>query len=369
MTQNNKLAMRAFAPALIMVAAVLALSGCSGKKDAAASQVAVRVNDADITVHQINFRLQQDRNVRPDNQDAASARVLEQLIDQELAVQKATSLKLDKDPRVLQALEAARREVLARAYVEQIVQSVAKPADDKVRQYFDEHPELFAQRRVYSLQELAIETPAAKLPALREHVASAKSLNDLGNWLKAENLRVGANSAVRAAEQLPMNLLGKLNALSDGSGMIVSEGPVVRVVFRSASRSEPVPFDRAKPAIEQFLSNLARREAVDNSIKGLRTASKLEYQGKYVALAASQPALSTTRDASLQVNLPASGSEVSLPNAGQASASTISLPNAGQASAAEVTLKPTASGVEVSLQKGNAGAADARSAGKALGVK
>ena len=34
------------------------------------------------------------------------------MIDQELAVQKASELKLDREPQVVQALEAARREVL-----------------------------------------------------------------------------------------------------------------------------------------------------------------------------------------------------------------------------------------------------------------
>lgn len=364
MTLTQRPATGLFAPTMLSIAvAVLALTGCGGgkKEETSASQVAVRVNDAEITTLQLNFRLQQG-GARPENADAATQRILDQLVDQELAVQKSVSLKMDKDPRVLQALDAARKEILARAYLEQITAGVPKPEETRVRQYFDEHPELFSQRRLYSLQEFAIEVPADKLPQLRERVASAKSVNDFAAWLKAENLRAGTNAAARAAEQLPMNLLGKLTSMSDGSGMVLSEGPQVRVVFRNASRLEPVTFDRAKPAIEQFLLNTARRDAVETNLKGLRTAAKVEYVGKYAAMAASQPALATTRDAQLQVNLPASGAEVALPNSGQASAAQVSLPAPGQspaaqislpapgaASAAEVSLKPTTSGVEVRL--------------------
>jgi hypothetical protein len=89
------------------LAATLALIGCGGQ-DKAATQTAAKVNKEEITVHQINFVLQQQRNLRPEQAEAASKQILERLIDQELAVQKADDQKLDRDPRVVQQVEAAR---------------------------------------------------------------------------------------------------------------------------------------------------------------------------------------------------------------------------------------------------------------------
>ena len=57
----------------------------------------------------------------------------ETLIDQELAVQKAVELKLDRDPQVVQALEAARRDVLARAYKERVTQGVTRAGSEEAR--------------------------------------------------------------------------------------------------------------------------------------------------------------------------------------------------------------------------------------------
>ena len=92
---------------LALVATAAVLAGCGDKKDKA-SQTAVKVNKGEITVHQINSVLQQQRNIRPEQVDAASRQILEQLIQQELAIQKAEDDKLDRDPRVVTQIENAK---------------------------------------------------------------------------------------------------------------------------------------------------------------------------------------------------------------------------------------------------------------------
>ena len=100
----------------VLVGTLAVVAGCGDKKDKA-SQTAAKVNRDEITVHQINFVLQQQRGLRPEQADAASKQILERLIDQQLALQKADELKIDRDPRVVQQLEAAKREILDRKSV------------------------------------------------------------------------------------------------------------------------------------------------------------------------------------------------------------------------------------------------------------
>src|SRR5450432_277326 len=103
--------------ALVVVLAVTAtlLAGCGDKKkDKAATQTAAKVNKEEITVHQINFLLGQQRALPPEQAASASRQVLEKLIDQELTLQKASEQKLDRDPRVVQQIEAARRDLVSR---------------------------------------------------------------------------------------------------------------------------------------------------------------------------------------------------------------------------------------------------------------
>ena len=118
---------------IALTAALVLLTGCGDKKEKTASQTAVKVNKSEITVHQINFVLQQQRGLKPEQTDTVSKQILERLIDQELALQKADDLKVDRDPRVVQQLEAAKREIIARAYLERVGEAAAKPTPEAIK--------------------------------------------------------------------------------------------------------------------------------------------------------------------------------------------------------------------------------------------
>ncbi len=274
---------------LALLAASVLAAGCGEKKDKA-SQTAAKVNKDEITVHQINFVLQQQRGLKPEQADAASKQILERLIDQELAVQKADELKLDRDPRVVQQLEAVRREVLARAYAEKVAEAATKPTPEEIKKYYDENPALFAERRLYNLQEIQVEAPADQVPALRERLAASKSITDFIEYLKASGLRFAGNQAVRAAEQLPLGSLKVFAQMKDGQALINPTANGAVVIVLAGSRQQPVTEEQARPAIENFLLNERKRKLLDEDRKALRTAATVQYVGKFAEGAASAPA-------------------------------------------------------------------------------
>jgi EpsD family peptidyl-prolyl cis-trans isomerase len=274
---------------LIMVAVVgaLANTACGGSREKGASQTAAKVNKEEITVHQINFVLQQQRGLKQDQAETASKQVLEQLIDQELAIQRATDLKLDRDPRVVQQLEAAKREILARAYLEKVGETASKPTPDEIRAYYDEKPALFKERRIYSLQEIFIEASPEQSESLRERLAASKNITEFVEFLKSNGYRFTGNQAVRAAEQLPLASLDTFAKMQDGQATLTTKPNGVQVLVLVSSRSQPVSEEQASRAIEQFLTNERKRKLVEEDIKALRAAATIQYVGKFAADAAS----------------------------------------------------------------------------------
>lgn len=270
----------------LLIAAALA-AGCGDKKDDAAegdkpaTQVAAKVNGTELTVHQVNHALQRIPNLDKDNSKAASLQVVKNLVDQELLVQKATEDKLDRDPNVVQAIDAARRQILAEAYMSRKLGTPAEPADAEVSAYFNEHPELFSQRKIYRLQEISIKAPADKVEAVRAQLAASKTLNEFGAWLKAENLPAKASQGVKPAEQLPLEILPRLAQMPKGQAMVVNTPDGLLVILMADSQAQPVTLEQAKPAIARLLQQQARQKAAKAELDALKAAAKIEYVGEF----------------------------------------------------------------------------------------
>jgi EpsD family peptidyl-prolyl cis-trans isomerase len=271
--------------AAILTAALLVLGCDEKKKGGDASQAAAKVNSEDITVQQINQVLQQQRGLRPEQAEAASKQILERLIDQELAAQKAIELKLDREPRVLQQIEAAKREIVSRAYLDKAGEAASTPTPEEIAKYYDEQPALFKGRRVYNLQEINIEAKAEQVPLLKEKLEASRNVAEFVESLKAAGFAFSANQAVRAAEQLPLRSLANFGAMKDGQAMLNASPTGAQVIVLAGSSLQPVTLEQARPAIEQFLLNERRREILAKDLKALRDAGKIEYIGKFAASA------------------------------------------------------------------------------------
>jgi EpsD family peptidyl-prolyl cis-trans isomerase len=279
-------------PALTLLALALisSLAACSSQGDAG-GDVAARVNSAEISLRQVNFVVSRSAAAAVSPERAAKVRrdVLERLVDQQLAVEQASERKLDRLPDVVMAIEAARREILARAYVEQLSAALGKPTADDARKYYAEHPSLFAERRVYSLQEIVVpaSTSASELSAsLRAMIGSGKSIEEIAQWLKSKDIRFVASSAARPAEQIPLELLPRVHDLKDGQGLVIDSPQQVTVMRLLASQSAPIPEAAALPRIQQFLGNQRAGEAAAQELKQLRAKATITYHGEFAGATA-----------------------------------------------------------------------------------
>ena len=280
--------MQGFKKLVLPLLIAVLVAGCGDDKKEAATdekaptQVAAKVDGKEITVHQVNFALQRIPNLDKDKSKEASLQVVRNLVDQQLLVAKAETDKLDRDPAVVQAIDAARQQILAEAYMSRKLGTPVEPTDAEINDYFNTHPELFAKRKIYRLQEISIKAPKDKQDAIRAQLTASKTLNDFGTWLKAEKYEVKAAQGVKPAEQLPQEMLPKLAAMPDGQAMMVNTPDGVLVIVLAGSQAQPVTLEQAKPAISRLLQQQARQKAAKAELDNLKAAAKIEYVGEFV---------------------------------------------------------------------------------------
>lgn len=261
---------------------VALLAACGGGERKSDGQVAATVNQGEISVHQVQTVLQrQPRLMAADAGGTATARVLEGLIDQELAAQAARNASLDKDPRVVQSVEAARRELLALAWQESIAAKVSSPSSDEIDRYYEAHPELFAQRRLYLLQETSLEGTPEQLGSLPARVAQTQSVDEVATLLHQAGVRSSTRAVAMAAEDLPQKLLEPLSRLEPGRSGYFAQGSTVRIYTVLQAHKAPVEPRLALNAIGAYLAKDRRSEAVSQAMKELRGKAKIEYLGGF----------------------------------------------------------------------------------------
>ena len=268
-------------------------TGCENKNSTESSKsdtpVVAKVNGDEISIQQVNFQLSRLGQLNEEQGKVAAKQVLARLVDQQLLKQKAIDTKLDRDPRVLQALDASKNEILAQSYLEQLMSKATKPSTAEVDTFYKENPELFENRRIFRLQELAVDVKKDKVDELVSNLKTMKSFNEIAIWLKSKNYSVNVNSNVRAAEQLPLELLKKIQPLKDGEFILLPTEQSLNILNISASQSVPISRDKADPIIEQYFISKNKTSLAKKELEALKDKSKIEYVGAFADMKNAQP--------------------------------------------------------------------------------
>jgi peptidyl-prolyl cis-trans isomerase C len=273
---------------LAIAIAAAAAAGCSSGSGGEKSQVVARVNGAEITVSQLRTALASKGDAQPTPETAQQA--LDGLVNEQLLVDAALANKLDRDPVVVQAVEAARRQMLARAYLDRAVFPKQDISAAEQTNYYKAHPALFAQRRVYQLSSYTV--PSAQLTdGVLKELGLASSPDGVAAVLAGHHIAFDAQNLTRAAEQLPLEQLPRFAAADTGDVVIQpAQGQRTTLMLITGTQLAPLGFDSAQPIIQQYLANVRNAEALDAHLKQARAAASISHTDPTLLVATATPA-------------------------------------------------------------------------------
>jgi EpsD family peptidyl-prolyl cis-trans isomerase len=270
------------------------LGACTERRDRASPNAAARVNREEVSVQHLAFLMNQQRGLKAEQAEGVGRQLLERLIEQQLMLQKADELKLERDPRVAMQLEMARRELLARAYMDKVGEGVVKPTPEEISATYAAKPALFGQRRIYHFKEVTVEARPEQFEAVRIQLAAARDVDDFASRLQRDAFRFALSDSHRGPEQLPLASLDSFARMAVGQAAVLPSTVGLQVVFLVGVQPAALSEEQARPTIEQFLHNDRVRKRVEEDVKGLRAAARIEYAPKFAPVAAGASAAAAT---------------------------------------------------------------------------
>jgi len=270
---------------LVMLLAVpMFMVGCGGTEDKPkpSSQVAVKVNGEEVTVHQLNQVLSKVRvQVKSEESEAVRKKALESLIDQELIIQAAKNANMERTPEVLTAIEAAKRKVLVDFYMKRTLQSVDKPTLDEVQAFYQEQPQIFADRQLFIYTQVTVPLELSELDSLVKDIRELKDLRSIIAVLDDRQFKYKKVNDAKTSEKLPGPFLKPLNSLSVGDVGYLKMSDGLLIISLQQKIAQPIGFEEATPAIERQLYRQKQKEVAAKLISSLKESAMIEYVGDF----------------------------------------------------------------------------------------
>lgn len=263
---------------LLPVLVIVALAGCNETESKNKSQVAAKVNDDEITVHQLNLAIgaMGEKALKLDKESLRTA-VLNNMIMQTLMEQEAEKAKLDREPYVMQAVEAAKRKVLASAYMQQIATITPSVSEADIESYYATNTDLFANRKLFVYKQLTLESDIDNYDSVLLKVKQTESLDTLTSWLKQKSIPYKVITEARTSENIPKNLLKPLTTLDIGQVGFLNLKDGLLAIEVKDKQPQAIDLEMATPAIRQLLEKQQQQMQIEQKVNALKSAAQIEY--------------------------------------------------------------------------------------------
>lgn len=249
--------------ALIVTMATLALAGCgdkSAKSDSAkapAGQVIATVGGDEITVHELNAELRGVQLPDGEARKEVERQALQAIVNRKIVAAEAIARKVDQTPGFILQDRRQREGLLAQMLQASIAGQAGAPDREAAEAYISKHPELFAERKFYVLDQIQFPMPSAEVIKAMEPL---KSLDQIEQLLSQRNIEYRRAPASVDTLQMPRALNEAITKLPAGEVFILPSGGIVTA--NQIKEARPMPFI-GEPAVSYAQQRIRSEQAAE----------------------------------------------------------------------------------------------------------
>jgi len=160
----------------VLMTALLVFSGCTKKAekvggDVPENRLAAEVEDWTLTRDQLDEflrRLPESQRTKYSTPEGL-AELTQKLMQEEMAYREARKMKLDEREDVAAQIEQARRTILVSEYLDDVVDTKARPAEEELHEYYETHQDQYTTLETIRAQHIFAKDKA-KLDDIRTRI-------------------------------------------------------------------------------------------------------------------------------------------------------------------------------------------------------
>ena len=272
-------------------AAVLSISACGGSESDPVGQVAATVDGEEITVAELNQELGGVTSSDPQAQKQLRQAALQAIVNRTLVAKAAQEQGLTDTPDGALARRKAQQLADVALLEAKIRKGVPQPSDEEAQQFITDNPFLFANRKIYIVDQIVVPQAPSTLTGELEPLTT---MDQIRAALTRLNIRSNETVGVIDALQTAPDAARQISNLPAGEVFIVPAGNTLRINRIREAQSQPVTGPDAIRVAKELLIARRVQGQLDATFQEIQEAgkSKIRYNPEFTPVepAAKRPA-------------------------------------------------------------------------------
>lgn len=258
------------------------IPGLAGAGKAPTGQVVATVEGKEITRLELQAELAGLNTPDPKVRKAAEQQALQMVITRTILADEARKEQIDKTPDFALQQQRTTDTLLAQSLEAKLANAIPTPSDEEAQRYMSDHPDIFAQRKIFVVDMIRMATPtdANVINGLKP----LKTLPDVEAYLTANKIEHGRSTGNIDAAAVDPKLVDQILKLPPNE-VFLYPGPKGIILVNQIRETHVVPFEgeQATKYAVAVLKRQRTQEAVSNRLRQIvaDAAKTVRYNDAY----------------------------------------------------------------------------------------
>ena len=247
------------------------IPGVPGGNKTPTGQVVATVSGKEVTAVALQAEMSGVNTPDPKARKAAEQQALQMIVVRTVLADEARKEKLDKTPDFALQQQRVTDNLLAQTLQAKLANSVPPPSDEEAQRFITDHPDIFAQRKIFVVDTIRMARPTD--PNIIKGLQPLKSLPDVDAYLTANHVEHGRTSGNIDAVGADPKLVDAILKLPPNEVFLYPANGLV--LINQVRETQVVPFggDQAQKYALALLKKQRTQEAVARQLRQIVTAA------------------------------------------------------------------------------------------------